>query len=100
MANGLDECFERIRQAALPGMEEAGNDAPEAARQKPATPVTVKEIVQEKFEVITILNKWLINAKGAQAERSRRILRKDYQVHQQGLRLVSAAKIKGDRLWQ
>lgn len=63
MANGLDECFERIRQAALPGMEEAGNDAPEAARQKPATPVTVKEIVQEKFEVITILNKWLINAK-------------------------------------
>ena len=46
MANGLDECFERIRQAALPGMEEAGNDAPEAARQKPATPVTVKEIVQ------------------------------------------------------
>lgn len=63
MAHGLDECFERIRQAALPGMEEAGNDAPEAAGQKPATPVTVKEIVQEKFEVITILNKWLINAK-------------------------------------
>ncbi len=63
MAHELDECFERIRQAALPGMEEAGNDAPEAARQKPATPVTVKEIVQEKFEVITILNKWLINAK-------------------------------------
>ena len=63
MANGLDECFERIRQAALPGMEEAGNDAPEAARQKPATPVTVKEIVQEKLDVMNILNKWLINAK-------------------------------------
>lgn len=63
MAHGLDECFERIRQAALPGMEKAGNDAPEAAAHKTATPVTVKEIVQEKFEVITILNKWLINAK-------------------------------------
>lgn len=63
MAHALDECFDRIRQAALPGMEEAECAVPEDAAHKPATPVTVREIVQEKFEIITILNKWLINAK-------------------------------------
>lgn len=63
MTKEIDECFEHLRQSVLSGMEETESAAPADAAHKTATPVTVRELVQEKFEVITILNKWLINAK-------------------------------------
>jgi len=60
----MNACFERMKkQAALPGMEEAEVPETEPEAKKGARAVTTGEIVQEKLDVMNILNKWLINAK-------------------------------------
>ena len=63
MTAEMNACFEEMKkQAALPGMEaEMSETEPDA--KKGSRVVTTGEIVQEKMDVMSILNRWLINAK-------------------------------------
>lgn len=59
MTAALDACFERIKQQAeLPGMEETAGESPAVSEK-----TSLESMVNEKLEVMIILNRWLVSAK-------------------------------------